>query len=52
MLDYALKNRLIGEYEHIFRTLGISQDKIPRSGDYGKIKDELIPSINALKVEA
>lgn len=32
--------------------MGIVQSEISRSGDFGRLKDELIPQINALKVEA
>jgi hypothetical protein len=52
MLDLAIRNKLIGEYEHIYRTMGMAQNQISRSGEYGRLKDELIPQINTLKVEA
>lgn len=52
MLDLATKNKLIGEYEQIYRTMGVVQSEISRTGAYGKLKDELMPHINALKVEA
>jgi len=50
MLDLALKNKLIGEYELINKYLGVSINSIPREGLYGKLKDEIIPLINNIKV--
>lgn len=52
MLDLALKNKLVGEYELIYRIAGVPTGKIPRDGAYGKLKDEILPLINNLKVEA
>ncbi len=52
MLDLAIKNKLTGEYELIFRLLGVPQSSISRSGEYGRLKDELMPIINNLKLEA
>lgn len=52
MLDLAIKNKLTGEYELIFKLLGVPQSNIPRSGEYGRLKDELMPIINNLKLEA
>jgi hypothetical protein len=50
MLELAIKNRLIGSYELIHKLFGVSTNSIPRSGEYGRLKDELIPIINNLKV--
>ena len=50
MLDLALKNKLLGEFELINKYFGVSTSSIPREGLYGKLKDELIPSINNIKV--
>ena len=52
MLELAIKNKLVGEYELIYRLLGVAQNSIPRSGEYGRLKDEMIPVINSLKIEA
>jgi hypothetical protein len=50
MLDLALKSKLIGEYELINRYFSIPTSSIPREGLYGKLKDEIIPLINSIKV--
>lgn len=52
MLELALKHKLIGEYELIHQILGVAQGSISRSGDYGQLKNELVPAINNLKIEA
>ena len=39
MLDYAIKNKFVGEYEQIYRLLGVDTSKINRSGEYGRLKD-------------
>ena len=52
MLEYAIKNEFIGEFEQIYKLCGVPQSNIPRSGEYGRLKDKLIPIINTVKIEA
>lgn len=52
MLELALKHKLVGEYEMIHKLLGVELTGISRSGEYGRIKDEVIPALNNLKIEA
>ena len=52
MLDLAIKNKLVGEFEAINRLLGVPQNSIPRTGEYGRLKDEMLPNINGIKIEA
>ncbi len=50
MLDYALKNKLVGEYEAIHGLFGVSLSNIPRVGVYDVQKTELQTVVNKLKV--
>ena len=35
MLDLAIKNKLPGEYEAIYRLFGVNINQIPRDNTYG-----------------
>lgn len=52
MLDFALKNRLVGEYEAIFALFGVTLINIPRVGVYDQIKTEMQTIVNKMKIEA
>lgn len=52
MLELALKNKLIGEYEAIFAVTGVKVASIPRTGEYNRLKEEFQTTLNKLKVEA
>lgn len=52
MLDYALKNRLLGEFEAIYALFGVALINIPRAGAYDLLKTEMQATVNRLKIEA
>lgn len=52
MLELAIKNKLPGEYESIYRLFGVQVGSIPRNNEYGKLKEAVMPIANNLKVEA
>lgn len=52
MLDFALKNKLLGEYESIYGLFGVNLINIPRVGLYEQLKTEMQTLVNRLKVEA
>jgi hypothetical protein len=52
MLDMALRNKLLGEYEAIHQLFGTALSNIPRVGDYNTYKVEEQSLVNKLKVEA
>jgi hypothetical protein len=52
MLDMALRNKLLGEYESIHNLFGVALINIPRIGDYNTFKVEEQALVNRLKVEA
>lgn len=52
MLEIALKNKLLGEYEAIHQLFGVALINIPRVGDYNTFKVEEQSLVNRLKVEA
>ena len=39
MLDLAFKNKLLGEYELIYRTLKVQPGSIPKNQAYTSLKD-------------
>ena len=52
MLEFALKNKLLGEYEAIYALFGVNLLSIPRTGNYEIYKNEMQTLVNKLKVEA
>lgn len=52
MLDLALRNKLLGEYEAVQLGLGVPMSSIPREGDYDRFKNEAQAILNKNKVEA
>lgn len=52
MLDFALKNKLLGEYESIYGLFGVNLINIPRVGLYEQLKTEMQTLVNRLKIEA
>lgn len=52
MLEYALKNKLLGEFEAIYALFGVTLINIPRVGAYDQLKTEMQTTVNRLKIEA
>lgn len=52
MLDFALKNKLLGEFEAIYGLFGVTPINIPREGVYDKLKTEMQTFVNKLKIDA
>lgn len=52
MLEFALKNKLLGEYEAIYGLFGVTPINIPREGVYDQMKTEMQPLVNKMKIDA
>lgn len=52
MLDFALKNKLLGEFEAIYGLFGVAPINIPREGVYDQLKTEMQTLVNKLKIDA
>lgn len=52
MLEFALKNKLLGEYEAIYGLFGVTPINIPREGVYDQMKTEMQSLVNKMKIDA